>query len=52
MSRTGTIDLPKRPSRQAVSARCCERAAKASTSSRVKPSMVAIRSAPMPWGTK
>ena len=51
-SLTGTTDLAKRPSAHAVAARSWDMTAYASTSSRVKPSMVAIRSALMPWGTK
>ena len=49
---TGTTDLAKRPSAQALAARALDSTAKASTSSRDQPSIVAIRSAPMPWGTK
>ncbi len=51
-SLTGTRDLPNSPSARALAAFCWERRAKASTSARLKPSRVAIRSAPMPWGTK
>ena len=51
-SLTGTTDRSKRPSFQAVAARSWESAAYSSTSRREKPSMVAIRSAPMPCGTK
>ena len=45
------IEFANRPSACAVAARSCERAAKTSTSSRVKPSSDAIRSALTPCGT-
>ncbi len=51
-SLTGTTLALKRPSAQALAARSWERTAYWSTSSRLKPSIVAMRSAPMPWGTK
>ncbi len=51
MSLTGMIEFSKRPSACAAAARCCERAAYSSHSSRLKPSSVAIRSALIPWGT-
>ena len=51
-SRTGTSDRAKAPSACALAALVWESAAKASTSSRLKPSMVAIRSALIPCGTK
>ena len=51
-SATGTSDLPNSPSARALAAFCWERRAKASTSARLKPSRVAIRSAPIPCGTK
>ena len=47
---TGMISFLKRPSFVACSASCCERAPKASRSSRVRPYSSAIMSAPMPWG--
>ncbi len=47
-----TTDRSSRPSFQAAAARSWERAAYSSTSRREKPSMVAMRSAPMPCGTK
>ncbi len=50
-SLTGTTDRAKRPSAHAFAARALLSTAKVSTSSREKPSMVAIRSAPMPCGT-
>ena len=50
-SLTGTIEPAKRPSAHALAARWLDSTAKVSTSSRDQPSMVAIRSAPMPWGT-
>ena len=49
---TGTTEPLKWPAARAAAARCCEVTAKASTSARPKPSSVAIRSAPMPCGTK
>ena len=49
---TGTIERRSGRLARAAAARCCERSAKSSTSSRAKPSSVAIRSAPMPCGTK
>ena len=49
---TGTTERSKRPSFQAAAARSWESAAYSSTSRREKPSMVAMRSAPMPCGTK
>ena len=51
-SLTGTIDFAKRPSSHARAARSCDRTANRSTSSRLTPSIVAIRSAPIPCGTK
>ena len=51
LSYTGTRLLSKRPSFWASAARFWLSAAKASRSSRLKPSSVAIRSAEMPWGT-
>ncbi|PSK45521.1 hypothetical protein B0E38_07345 [Streptomyces sp. 111WW2] len=51
-STTGTTDRLKRPSFQATAARSWDSAAYSSTSRREKPSMVAIRSAPIPCGTK
>ncbi len=50
-SLTGTTERAKRPSAHALAARALDSTAKVSTSSREKPSRVAIRSAPMPWGT-
>ena len=50
-SLTGTTDLSNQPESRAWAARFWLSIAKASTSSRDQPSMVAIRSAPMPWGT-
>lgn len=47
----GTTLRAKRPCSIAAAARCWLRAANASTSSRVNPSIVAIRSADTPWGT-
>ena len=47
----GTTLRSKRPSAIAAAARSWLSTANASTSSRVKPSIVAIRSAEMPWGT-
>lgn len=41
----------KRPSSQAAEASSCDRAANSSTSPREKPSIVAMRSAPIPCGT-
>ncbi len=52
MSNTGTIERLKWPAARAAAAFWCERSAKLSTSARLKPSIVAIRSAPMPCGTK
>ncbi len=51
-STTGTIERSKAPSAQDLAARVCDSSAYASTSSREKPSMVAMRSAPMPCGAK
>ena len=51
-SLTGTTERAKRPSFHASAARSWESAANSSTSRREKPSMVAMRSAPMPCGTK
>ncbi|CAB4586529.1 unannotated protein [freshwater metagenome] len=48
----GTMLRSKRPSSWARAARFWLSKARASTSSRVKPSMVAMRSADTPWGTK
>src|SRR5580658_4180402 len=48
---TGTIPRAKRPSSMATAARRWLSTAYASTSARPKPSMVAIRSAEIPWGT-
>ena len=48
---TGTIEPAKKPPSRALAARFWLSSAKASTSSREKPSSVAIRSAPMPCGT-
>ncbi len=48
---TGTTEPLKYPAARAAPARCCEVTAKASTSARLNPSSVAIRSAPMPCGT-
>ena len=52
MSVTGITARLKCPAARAAAARLCELSAKASTSVRLKPSIVAIRSAPMPCGTK
>ncbi|MNF57522.1 hypothetical protein D3C84_390540 [compost metagenome] len=49
---TGTNDLLNEPSARARAAFCWECSAYASTSSRLKPSRVAIRSAPTPCGVK
>ena len=49
---TGTTEPAKKPPSRARAARFCDSTAKPSTSSRAKPSSVAIRSAPTPWGTK
>ena len=51
MPPTGTIERVNRPSFTAAAARSCDMAAYSSTSRREKPSMVAMRSAPMPCGT-
>ena len=51
-SETPTISFSKRPSAVACSARCCDWAPKASSSSREMPHLSAIISAEMPWGTR
>jgi hypothetical protein len=50
-SMTGTTEPANRPSAQALAARWLDSTANVSTSSRENPSIVAIRSAPMPCGT-
>ena len=52
MSTTGITERENAPLAMAFAARSCDSAAKVSTSWRLKPSIVAIRSAPMPCGTK